>query len=195
MALLQLDELKHRGMLAPERIVRLGAFGLSSDRAKINFWRHETMPLPLTYLGDEDLLESLDAALQAAEDGAWALRSAVRRLAEIVSTSEQAGRPDADRVTQLAESLRPGTRYWARLEQPFRRLLLELPGEEENQEQRLAAWRDEVCGIARSVFDNIVDGLEPSPRILKAVHTSDRGARKTLNSRLRRILEPVLERR
>ena len=39
---------------------RLSMFGLCTDKAaKVNFWRHETLPLPLAYLDRPELVESL----------------------------------------------------------------------------------------------------------------------------------------
>ena len=44
----------------------------------MNFWRHESLPLPLEYLDDETLVDSLKLSLALAEDIASAALSAVR---------------------------------------------------------------------------------------------------------------------
>jgi CRISPR system Cascade subunit CasA len=189
LVLTQLEQLKRRGVLDPNKVFRLAAFGVSTDQAKIAFWRHEAMPLPLAFLGDESLLGSLSDALEAAESAAGGLYGATRRLAEILSTSEQIGRPDKDRVAQLVRSLSPDGRYWAQLEEPFRRLLLDLPGADDQRKTRLCDWRQEVCDRARAVFEQIASGMEASPRVLKAIYTDQWGAQKVLNVELSKILQ------
>jgi len=119
LAIHQLAELKARRLVDPDRVFAIAAFGLSSNRAKVSLWRQETLPLPLAYLADDDMLSALSAAIAAADSAARVLTSAVRRLAEIASQSVQGGRPDRDRVGQIADSLDCQSKYWARLERPF----------------------------------------------------------------------------
>jgi hypothetical protein len=185
----QLEHLTRQGAIPYRQVFRLAAFGICTDQAKIYFWRHETMPLPIAVLGDEDLLPDLHEALDAAEKAAGGLWHAVRRLAELISTSQPGSRADKDRVGQLARSLDADTRYWAGLETPFRKFLLDLPGEEAHREALLKEWTDTVCNRARRVFDQIVNGLDASPRTFRAVYTDDWGGQKTLNVELAKIAD------
>jgi len=185
----QVEQLKRRGLLDRKTTFRLAAFGLSTDQAKVHFWRHETMPLPLAYLGDKALLDDLRDALEATEDAGKAVYESIRNLAEIVSTGSQ-GRPDQDRAKQLAAALYQQGRFWARLEEPFRRLLQELPtGDDDARLKTLEQWRAKVCGIARETFNDLLDGLDLSPRILKGIYSDQWGAQKTLNVALHKILQ------
>jgi CRISPR system Cascade subunit CasA len=171
-ALLQLAESKWRGFLDPSRTFVLAALGLSSDQAKVSFWRHETMPLPLTYVGNPELRGDMELAIKAAEDSAYALRRAIRRLAELASQTQDNARPDPQRVDQLAQSLGAEPRYWTRMEPAFREFLLDLPGDAEHRGQCLSAWASEVCRMARKVFEGVVSAADNSPRFLRAAWQS-----------------------
>ena len=191
-ALLQLAESKWRELLEPSRTFVLAALGLESDRAKISLWRHETMPLPLAYVGNPELRGDMAQAIQAAEDAARALRRAIRRLAELASQTQDNARPDPQRVDQLAQSFGVEPRYWARMEPAFRRFMLDLPGDSEHRGTCLSAWDEKVCGAARQVFDAAVFGSDLSPRVLKAALQSGDspgrwGATQQLNIELAKI--------
>jgi CRISPR system Cascade subunit CasA len=149
---------------------RMAVIGLCSDRAKISFWRHETLPLPLAYLEDDELLSALDQCIGAAEQAGRSLSSAVRRLAERSSVSFEDAKPDSERVAQFVKATAWDTRFWPKLENPFRSLLVELPGPPEQLRARQNEWREEVCQTARTVFQQLCDDLGTSPRILKAIH-------------------------
>jgi hypothetical protein len=49
------------------KTLRLAAFGMSKDQAKVEFLSQNTMPLPLDYLQRDDLLPHVRAALELAE--------------------------------------------------------------------------------------------------------------------------------
>lgn len=173
---------------------KLATFGTRTEKgkaAKLLFWRHETLPLPLSYLEDEQILSHLAAALKATEDAATALWSSLRRLGEIASTSDQGGNPDKKRVTNFVAGLGHDTKYWSQLETPFRRLLMDLPGDAAHQEEQLVAWKEWVCDVARGVFNQIIAGLDPSPRILKAVYSGQWGGQKKLDVELSKIKQPI----
>jgi CRISPR system Cascade subunit CasA len=185
----QAEQLKRRGFLNRTYAFRVAALGLSAEKGRVDFWRHETMPLPLAYLGDKALLDDLRDALEAVEGAGKAVSESIRKLAESVSTGSQ-GRPDQDRVKQLAKAFYQQSRFWARLENPFRHLLQELPGrDDEARLKTLEQWGSEVCRIARDTFNDIVDSLDASPRILKGVYSDQGGAQKTLNVALHKILQ------
>jgi CRISPR system Cascade subunit CasA len=180
-----LSELADEEIVDPSKVLPLNAAGLSTDRAKILFWRQETLPLPLAYLSDEQLINRLDRALTTAEDGAGAIYAGVRRLAELVSQSQKGGKPDRDRVTQVVQSLGGHRRYWAHLEHPFRKFLVDLP-DAADQLDRCEEWAEFVCNVARNVFDQIVNGLDVSPRVLQAVYQKN-GAQHRLNAALKKL--------
>ncbi len=166
----------------------LDAFGMRSDQAKVLAWRHERLLLPLAYLDQEndDLFQSLGTALQLAEETARAVRDSARKLAQmlIAVDSDHAGArvPQKGDVNALASSLGIERIYWSRLEEPFKKLLVDLPdiddetGDEAEDEDAfdrharvvLDGWADTLRATAREAFDTAVNGLDTSARTLKA---------------------------
>lgn len=191
----QIAVLEDRASIDPAKTIRLAALGMNSNQAKIAFWRHETMPLPLAYLGDPDLRSSLQEAVALAEDTASALGKAVWALGTIVSQIQEGAKADRDRVEQYKRNLAPKTRYWSRLEQPFRNFILDLPGDDDHQDAFLGEWCRTVSRAARQVLDQIVSGLDSSPRTLRAIYQGAGlwGAQKTLNVELAKIRQPYVQ--
>lgn len=159
-----LANLRGLGAIDPARIFNLGAFGLSSDRAKVFLWRTEELPLPLAYLESTDLVKALSRAVAAAEESARALRSGVRLLA--AETLGPGGTADKDRVTALERSLAPLRSYWPALDLPFRQYMLRLPGEYP-ADYGVAAdewWAGQVGDAARLAFEQARRALEDTAR-------------------------------
>jgi CRISPR system Cascade subunit CasA len=120
---------------------RVSAFGLCTDKAKVNFWRQESLPLPLAYLDQPQLVEQLKRALSMADQVAGkALRAAAWAAAAQRLTANAEQKPDTDRVQAMVKALAPERLYWSRLELPFREFLGQLPGEETHQEDCIRAW-------------------------------------------------------
>jgi CRISPR system Cascade subunit CasA len=126
-------ELPHQGY---------AAYGMSTDQAKVFFYRHEQMPLPSDYL-EENRLEDLVFALQAAENTARKTRGAAMRLAELVlseTADQKEGRkPDSKDMTALVEHWGVMRDYWGALEPAFWELVTVLPG---HTEQALTGWEE-----------------------------------------------------
>ena len=64
----ELAQLRARGHLPAERAFGLNVMGVSTDQAKVNFWRHERLPLLPAYLVDPDLPERLRMGLAWADE-------------------------------------------------------------------------------------------------------------------------------
>jgi CRISPR system Cascade subunit CasA len=192
-AVRQLTKLRNRGLFPQQSIFRLTACGIRTDQAKISFWRHETMPLPLAILGDEKVLDSLHDAIAAAEAAVTAVSSAVWTLArgQRGFGKDRLNENQRKELRAAVDALAPDIRYWARMEEPFRQFLLELPGDQKHQSDRLSKWKQDACNIARDVFSQIVNGLDASPRTLRAVYTDDWGAQKVLNVELAKITSTI----
>ena len=79
-----LSRLVQKGYLERKTILPLDLCGVSTDRAKILFWRHERLPIPLRLLEDPVLLDVLDLSLDKAEKVASILRRSANKLAELV---------------------------------------------------------------------------------------------------------------
>jgi hypothetical protein len=184
--LAELERAGKSGRVRLAEVYSLGAFGATPPPGKpnIELWRMERLPLPLRYLGDDDLVRQLSAAIEAAENGRKDLRAGMTALGELLLAplSDLAGhrRGDAKAISDVVESLDAEARFWSRLEVPFRQLVERLPedrradpdGEEDDWiygEEELPIWADQVARAARSAFREVTDGLGTSGRTLKAV--------------------------
>lgn len=158
-----LTELVERAVLQKGTQYRLSICGqnLEPGQSKINFWRHERLPLPLAFLADEHLVEDLKDALAKAEatGGArGALPYALWQLAEALGGREKFG----DFVKHLgAERL-----FWSRLEAPFHSFLTGLPGDRNGV---LQAWPKTLHHVAWAAFEDATRDLDGSARTLRAV--------------------------
>jgi CRISPR system Cascade subunit CasA len=159
-----------------DRLLALDLLGLSGERAKPLFWRHERLPLPLAYLRDPYLVQALARTLRLAEDGGRALQRAVYRLATLalVSDASQGGRePDLKLVASLVTHLDTDWVYWSSLEVPFKRLLVELPANVEGDgygygSTMLPEWQQRVRRAARTALLAATSGFDGNGRSLKA---------------------------
>jgi CRISPR system Cascade subunit CasA len=155
-----LREMVEQHILAEGSLYRLSIYGQNLERgqAKINFWRHERMPLPLKYFTDERLLEDLKAALSLSEGIGAALRIASNVLAEELGGREKFG----DLVRHLgAERL-----FWSRLEEPFYVFLTGLPT---NRDEAFDAWENTLRRTALGTFEDATRDLDSSARTLRAL--------------------------
>lgn len=187
------EELAYR-KLDFQHPVSLRAYGMSSDRAKVFLWRHERLPLPPTYLTDDDLLAKLGEALNLTEDAAKRLRRAARALAE--KTLFPAGKLDRKELDQkrlkaLIDSLAPERPYWAALEIPFRALMVDLADAwSRNDEQiPMCEWAIAVREAARNAFESAARSLETSARGLRAAAE----ARGQFEAELNRLVRPYMK--
>jgi CRISPR system Cascade subunit CasA len=163
-------ELVDEGYLDRFRTRRYLALGMSKKQAKVNFFRSERLPLPLRYLREEALVESLEEALTMAEGTARQLWGAARTLATFTLSPEadtESGRqPVPEDLKALTSQWAIERGYWPRLEHSFRRVMETLP---DDREEALAAWRDILRRTAWDAFDQVADSVGFSPSGLKAV--------------------------
>jgi CRISPR system Cascade subunit CasA len=162
---------------------RISAFGLCTDKAKVNFWRHETLPLPLAYLDRPELVESLKQALGVADEVGTVLRAAAWATAANWLTANPEMKPDTDRVRAVVESFAPERLYWSRLERPFRDLLVALAADGADLTGCVSDWYwDTLHPAATHAFDQSIGRIDGG-RDLKAVNAG----RGLLLSRLKKI--------
>jgi hypothetical protein len=130
------------------------------------------MPLPVAYLDDRSLVATLKSALAVAEDVGRALRGSAWLVACRTLVPDQSRKPDTDRVRAFVEALAPERLYWPRLEVPFRKFLVDLPGNgsQGHRDRMLADWASGVLRpTAFRAFDESAGQLDSSARILRAV--------------------------
>jgi CRISPR system Cascade subunit CasA len=163
---------------------RLSVFGLCTDKAKVNFWRHETLPLLLTYLDRSELVEKLKQALSLAESVAGeALRPAAWAAAANWLTANAEMKPDTDRVRAVVDSFAPERLYWSRLEGPFREFLVALAGDGADLDACVNGWYwDVLHPAAAGTYDRSIGRIDGG-RDLKAANAG----RGLLYSRLKKI--------
>jgi len=178
--------------LSETRQLSLRAYGLLGKNAAIRYWREISLPLPLAFLGSDDLIANLQLALDAAEQGATVLYKAAQRLvSDILAPGE--GKPDSARVSVMMRNLGMERDYWGTLERPFRRLVHELSTAGPNAEDLVAAWVQSSVRIqVLRAFDNGVASLDGRARTLRAIARSSQRLRATLAgefANFRRVVE------
>lgn len=157
---------------------QINLFGLATQKGKatsVIFWRHERLPLPLAYVTDNTaLLGDLKKSLSIAEEVADALAYAVRNAVRVALSPTDPNKADKDRVTQMASALAPERLYWSRLEEPFLRLIVELPGDTTHRVERLHNWfNDTLKPTAFDAYRRTAGTLESSARALRAAVTGE----------------------
>jgi len=165
-----LSELVEEDFIDKAQTRRYMALGMANNRAKVDFYRAEKMPLPLDYLTDEVLVGRLEEALSLAEDVRGQLWGAARTLARFVlapeaDQGEEGHEPNRDDMDALMTRWAVERDYWVRLELPFRQLLETLP---QDVDAAMTAWRETVRRTAWHALDRIAADLEHDPRKLKA---------------------------
>lgn len=157
-------------------VPQIDLLGLATQRGKatsVVLWRHESLPLPIAYLGDDKaLLGDLKSALILAEAVATALRQAVRSASRVALSPGEPNKADKDRVTQMTDAMAPHRLYWSRLEEPFRRLIVDLPGDAAHRLELLRNWFAEpLRTAAHTAYDSTAGTLESNARALRAAVT------------------------
>lgn len=174
-----LNELLDDGIINRAQILPLDLYGMCSDRASVLLWRHERLPLPLAYLDNKNLLDSLDTALHLAEQGGRDLNRAIRWLATLLlapeADQEGARQPLGEDVSRLADSLGATRLYWAALDTRFQPFMIDLAEDTHDEDgvplygaRELPLWAWGVRRTARDAFEEIARGLDTSARALKA---------------------------
>ena len=167
-----LAELAAENVLPRAAILPVDVFGLNSSRSKVFFWRNERFPVPLPYLHDRNLVDSLKEALELTEETAQGLGSVVWKMAENVLAPDQRN-VDRNSVRTLVDHLRTEQSYWARLEEPFHMFMQELAGDRnehgEYGDRAIPAWKATLRATLWDAFQEATRGMERSSRALRAV--------------------------
>jgi CRISPR system Cascade subunit CasA len=195
---------------------RVSAFGLCMDSrkaAKVNFWRHESLPLSPAYLDRPELVESLKQALRLAEQVARILIAATyeaviqikkdlsptnpedaTRALEFTNGNDRSPKRRPDPIGNRVKSLSPDRDYWAQLEARFRVFLekLALARDVDEQKRQVGVWfHQSLATLVERAYAVVSRTLAKSQRDLHGVAVGER----YLLRRLRRLGKkyPVLE--
>ena len=173
-----LADLAWEGIISYSQIVPVDVFGLGSTRAKIDFWRHERLPLPLAYLKDKQLADTLREVLELTETTAQNLNRAMWTMATRMLAAGPDRKPKAEDVRNLSDHLGAGRAYWSQLETPFKRLLVELPDDKDEESEyggvQIGKWKSTLRHALWKAFRESTRGMERSTRNLKAVALAER---------------------
>lgn len=168
------------------------ALGLvTKDKAaNVVSWSNERLPLPMLYSTDEgkDLVNQLKDALKLADDfGNKVLFASVRHLAKFLlaplSDNSKAQQPDKEAVGRLTKTFGVDGIYWARLNQSFNKLLVDLPKDfaeaaidkdATQQNKALKTWAETLDKTVKIAFNSAVNSLSNSARELKAVAEAEK---------------------
>jgi len=108
--------------------------------------------LPLAYLDDADLLQTLRNAVEFAEQIGFVLKLGIKKLAEEIETD--------------AANFQAMPMYWSTLELSFQNLLSNLPND---KTAAMSDWCGFVLDTARDAFRRTADSLSGAAREQKAI--------------------------
>ena len=157
--------------------------GVATDprkAASIIFWRHERLPLPLAYLSDKQLVDRLGEMLTLTEKMARGLDGVVSDMAQ--DTLGLAKRPPTrqgrGRIDEHVRHLGANRAFWSHLEEPFKRLLVELPDDKDEESEyggvQIGKWKSTLRHALWKAFRESTRGMERSTRNLKAAALAER---------------------
>ncbi len=169
-----LNDLADNEIIPWSATYQLSVLGLSTSRAKIHFWRHEHLPLPMAYFDNKQYLDDLSECLKYAEDTDKALSTATWVLARGLAD-------DKDSPKNIAKHLGVTSIFWSQLEQPFYGIMKEIP---DDSNTALDKWVNLLWQTAWQAFQKGTRGLGHSARTLKALVA----ARGVLGARLNKVL-------
>lgn len=139
------------GEIEGRRKYAFSIIGIINDKASVETWMHETLPIPLAYFDDKSLTENLESSIQFAEDIGNKLKDSIKKLADLLKT-----KPANFQAMPI---------YWSTLELRFQSLLSGLP---DDKDAAMHEWFAEVLAIANRAFEQTVNSLSGSAQELKA---------------------------
>jgi len=179
----RIERLQRFGEIKAHKSYQFNITGIATERkaANVILWRQERLPLPLAYLEEKGLLDKLKQAITLAEEVERVLLNCIWRIAKLILSpdSENPGgrTPDPNEVRRLQQSLRPRLLYWSKLDNPFRKFLVDLAEDWQEDEdgdliygqQTLPDWARTLRQAANHAFQETTRGFERSVRTLKAI--------------------------
>jgi CRISPR system Cascade subunit CasA len=200
-----LHDLVADGAIPASSTYSLSVFGLATSRASVLLWRHERLPLPLRYVSDERLVATLQRTLAVVEEVAQILWRSSRYLASLMlfpdvetpNDLRTLSRQRQEELGELMTHLGIEAPYWAQLGVVFPRLIADLAEDTDGigatlryGSETIPWWAENVRRSALAAFQNALEGLDRSARMLRATARSDMYFRQSLKPALDRALEP-----
>ncbi|MCY3659248.1 MAG: type I-E CRISPR-associated protein Cse1/CasA [Caldilineaceae bacterium] len=170
-----LGDLASEGIIPHSRIIPVDVLGLRSNQAKVLFWRHERLSIPVVYLNDDALAERVQEALKLTETTEGLLKQALETMVrELLGIGAPPNRPaEKDRIQEFVRHLGAERTYWSRLEVPFKQLLAKLPEDRDEYgeygEHSLAEWKTILRSSVMDAFKKSTSAMAQSARNFKAI--------------------------
>lgn len=195
--LANMDKKRRDGAIECRPKYRFQVIGICTykNAANVVLWRREVFPLPLQYLTDSGLLCVLHNTLASVEDVAKELTLRAETFAGYMLYPNEAypgwkpNKSQDKEIKKFSDSLRPTQNFWAMLENPFRRLLVELANawairEEDDEdmfERVLIDWVHTLRMTAFISYKVMIRPFHGTGRGLKAIANTERGLGGKLN--------------
>lgn len=164
--------LADKNYIGKRSTLRYMALGMANDQAKVEFFREEHLPLPLTFLGNSDLVGKLKSALLLATETRKKLWSAVSWMSVLIVAPTADGKNwrEINQITKKqAEQLylhwSIERDFWGALEVPFFRLLKGLP---DDPETAATEWKAALKQIAWEALEKAANQAGDAVHALKA---------------------------
>jgi len=185
-ALEWLGSLVSEDILPHHKAFHLMALGMATEpgKDKVYFMRQERLPLPLEYLTNPELVTRLEKVILYAENTGKVLWGALKHLAvmylEPFSDPSDPKQRKPKEIPDLIEHWGAERSFWSSLEQPFFRVIVDLP---EASDRALEVWKKDVNRAAYAAFNLAENALGNDTRAWKAIV----GARSQLNFGLSKL--------
>jgi CRISPR system Cascade subunit CasA len=140
------------------------AAGLASDQAKLERWRIEQITLPAALLADVDQAKYLREQVAFAEELFYKIRAlAAGMLAETLPDPQS--KDTKKRASNVLNAGPLSATYFAQAERSLPKLLESLSID---SEQARIFWHEALRGAAQQAWQQVVNGLGASARVLRA---------------------------
>ena len=167
-----ISDLNLAGVIQDNAKVDLEVFGLSADQAKPEFWRRESLPIHSRYYCDKELIGQLGQALLLAQDVGDTISAKVKLRVRmkgggskqiwlwelgyalmLPDEPEELTERQVEQIGGLERHVAPERTYWPRIENPFKKLLVDLPGDASTDRNGSIVYGANCCLVWARVIE------------------------------------------
>ncbi len=183
-----LGDLAIEDIIPHSRIIPVDVLGLCSDKAKVLFWRHERLSIPIVYLKDQALAECVQNALELTETMAGCLTQTMWTMAKDLLPAISKKKEERERIQELVCYLGAERAYWSRLEVSFKQLLAKLPKDWDEYgdygEHSLTEWKAILRCSVMTAFMESTREMDQFTRNLRALARAEGRLRRMIHRHL-----------
>ncbi len=174
------SDLASKEIIPWNKVYNISVMGVCSDKAKLEFWRHENIPFPLVLLKDMNLVDQLECAITKAEDIYYkCLKYSMKEFSRIIlfpdKDKKSKSRNDKNSINKFLSSLIHEHIYWNSLEIPFKIFIGNITkcttASQKKEEQK--KWQATLRESARNAFQKSTSGFQASGRNLNAIANAE----------------------